>query len=164
MSRPSVLTEGETIFGSAFVKPCVGAGFSPTLPNTAQRCHSKPVTNVTIVVRSNFLRCHCEEQSDVAIRFPRPQARNSQSLPCVKGGGVAKGRAGGIVVTPVLASLCEGGVKTFGFDGGRDTPRSGVIARPVRRLVVAIRILRPHPRRVFPTWEGHTQTESCRKG
>ena len=134
-----VLTEGETIFGSAFVKPCVGAGFSPTLPNTAQRCHSKPVTNVTIVVRSNFLRCHCEEQSDVAIRFPRPQARNSQSLPCVKGGGVAKGRAGGIVVTPVLASLCEGGVKTFGFDGGRDTPRSGVIARPVRRLVAAIR-------------------------
>ena len=140
VSRPSVLTEGETIFGSAFVKPCVGAGFSPTLPNTAQRCHSKPVTNVTIVVRANFLRCHCEERSDVAIRFPRPQARNSK------------------------ASLAEGGVKTKGFDGGRDTPRSGVIARPVRRLVVAIRIPRPHPRRVFPKWEGHTQTESCRKG
>ena len=56
---------------------------------------------------------------------PRPQARNSQSLPFCK------------AARPLPPSVRE--VSALCADGGRDIPRSGVIARPVLRLVVAIR-------------------------
>ncbi len=55
----------------------------------------------------------------MAIRIPAPAGAELQNLPFCK-------------AARPLASLCEGGVKTFGFDGGRDDFRLG-LRKTVRR-------------------------------
>ncbi len=78
------------------------------------------------------LPCHCETspQTGRGNPSPAPAGAELQSLPCVKAAQCAHwvvrrsvaevARSAGGIVVPRPASLCEGGVKTFGFDGRRD--------------------------------------------
>ena len=91
------------------------------------------------VPRARIFCCHCEGASrpwQSVSPVPAPAGAEHQSLPCVKAAQCShwvvrrcvaevatRSVDGGIVVTPVLASLCEGGVTAKGRDGGRDSVR-----------------------------------------
>ena len=102
----------------------------------------RPVLRLVVAIRSprpHFPLSLRGRIAPVAIRVPpslAPAGAEHQSLPCVKAAQCShwvvrrcvaevatRSVDGGIVVTPVLASLCEGGVTAKGRDGGRDSVR-----------------------------------------
>ena len=142
-------------------------GVRPSAPTTVYRtcalslpCHSEPVTDVT----------------GVGIRSPRPQARNLQSLPCVKGGVARRATEellspGGAEPRPytrlsrrvpttacghaALRIICGG--KTFPTSGQRPPPTFAA-SRQRRDLIIA------NPRRVFPKREGRSPPSLVAQG
>ena len=130
------------------------------------------------VCRTLFFPCHSEPVLTLAWESasPRPQARNLQSLPCVKGGVARRATEellspGGAEPRPytrlsrrvptaacghaALRIICGG--KTFPTSGQRPPPTFAA-ARQRRDLIIA------NPRRVFPKREGRSPPSLVAQG
>ena len=127
-------------------------------------------------VRPVFSLSFRGREAPVGIRSPRPQARNLQSLPCVKGGVARRATEellspGGAEPRPytrlsrrvptaacghaALRIICGG--KTFPTSGQRPPPTFAAL-RQRRDLIIA------NPRRVFPKREGRSPPSLVAQG